>query len=100
MVYDRQHEWSAYDMSKSQSITGVIRESGYHDPMPTLKLAVDGKTLTVVLAPATRMEFRDLTDGMLLPGVTVSFVGYPSKSRADEFRAESITVARRTTELR
>jgi hypothetical protein len=100
LVYDKDHEWGAYDLGKSQTITGVIRESGYHDALPTLKMTVDGKILTVVLAPPTRMEFRDLTDDMLKPGVTVSFVGYPSKSRTNEFRAESITVARRTTELR
>ena len=100
LVYDKEHEWSAYDLAKSQTLTGAIRELGYHDPLPTLKMVADGKTLTVVLAPATRMEFRDLTDTMLQPGVTISFVGYPSKVRSNEFRAESITVSSRTTELR
>ena len=100
LVYDAQHEWSAYDLTRTQKLSGVIRELGYHDPLPTLKLAVDGKVLTVVLAPPTRMEFRDLTEDMLQPGATISIVGYPSKSRPDELRAESITVGRRTTDLR
>jgi hypothetical protein len=92
LVYDKEHEWSAYDLGKSQTITGVIRVSGYHDRLPNLKLDVNGKTLTVVLAPVTRMEFRDLTDMMLQPGVSVTSSAI-SKSLTDEFRAESITVA-------
>jgi hypothetical protein len=100
LVYDAQHQWSAYDMTQPRNLTGAIREIGFHDTMPTMKLAVDGKTLTIVLAPATRMEFRDLTDDMLKPGTTVSIVAYQSRTRADELRAESITVGRRTTDLR
>jgi hypothetical protein len=87
-------------MTQPRNLTGAIREIGFHDTMPTMKLAVDGKTLTIVLAPATRMEFRDLTDDMLKPGTTVSIVAYQSRTRADELRAESITVGRRTTDLR
>ena len=100
LVYDAEHEWSAYDSTRRETLTGVIRESGYNDPLPTLKVSVGGKTLTIVLAPPTRMEFRDLTENMLEPGTTVTVIGYPSKRRADEYRAENITVGRRTTELR
>jgi hypothetical protein len=37
---------------------------------------------------------------MLKPGMTVSVVAYRSKARADERRAESITVAKRSFDLR
>ena len=56
--------------------------------------------MDVVLAPAPRMEFRGLEENMLKPGVTVSVVAYPSKQIKDEFRAETITVGTRVTELR
>jgi len=46
------------------------------------------------------MEFRDLTEDMLKPGMTVGVTGYRSKARSGEFRAESITVAKRTFDLR
>ena len=49
-----------------------------------MTLDVDGKPLVVVLAPAPRMEFRDLTEDMLKPGMTLSVVGYRSKARAGE----------------
>ena len=54
----------------------------------------------VVLAPAPRMEFRDLTEDMLKPGMTLSVVGYRSTARPSEFRAQSLTVGRQTFDLR
>jgi len=46
------------------------------------------------------MEFRDLSDQILKPGVTASVVAYPSKQIKDEVRAATITIGRTTTELR
>ena len=54
-----------------------------------MTLEVDGKPLVVILAPAPRMEFRDLTEDMLKPGMTLTVVAYRSKARAGEFRAQS-----------
>jgi hypothetical protein len=100
LVYDAQHQWSTYDTAQPRNLTGVIREIAYYDTPPTLKLAVEGKTLTIVLAPATRMEFRDLSEEMLKPGTSISVLAYPSRNRPDELRAETLTVGRRTTDLR
>jgi hypothetical protein len=100
LVYNEQRQWNAYDLAKPQTLTGVIKEIGYFDTPPIMKLEVDKKILSIVLAPAPRMEFRDLSDDMLQPGVTVSIVGFQSKFRADELRAENITVGKRTTDLR
>jgi hypothetical protein len=100
LVYDEQHQWSAYDLANAQKLSGVLRQIKFNDPMPTLTLDVDGQPLVVILAPAPRMEFRDLTEDMLKPGMTISVVGYRSKARAGEFRAPSITVGRQTIELR
>ena len=65
-----------------------------------MTLDVYGKPVLVVLAPAPRMEFRDLTEDRLKPGMTVGVTAYRSKARPGEFRAESITIAKRTFDLR
>ena len=61
----------------------------FNDTMPRMTIEVDGKPLVVILAPAPRMEFRDLTEDMLKPGMTLSVVGYRSKERPSEFRAQA-----------
>ncbi len=65
-----------------------------------MKLEVDKKMWSVVLAPPARMEFRGLSDEMLKPGITASIVAYPNKQNKNELRAETITIGRSTTELR
>src|SRR5262249_30869936 len=32
LVYDASHDWAAYDLAKSQKLTGVIRETNYTGP--------------------------------------------------------------------
>jgi len=100
LLYGTAHDWPAYDLTKQQKMTGVIRELRYRGKPPLAKIEVDKKLLDVVLAPAARMEFRGLEENMLKAGDTVSVMVYPSKQIKDEFRAETITVGTRTTELR
>jgi hypothetical protein len=52
------------------------------------------------LAPLFRMQARGLTKDMLKPGTPVSVEGYPSTRNQHEMRAERITVAGKTVELR
>ena len=61
-VYDAQHQWSAYELGAAQKLSGVLKQIKFDDTMPTMTLDVDGKPVLVVLAPAPRMEFRDLTE--------------------------------------
>jgi hypothetical protein len=99
-VYDAQHQWSAYDLANAQKLSGILKQITFNDKMPQMTMEVDGKPLVVILAPAPRMEFRDLSEDMLKPGTTVSVVAYRSRSRAGELRAESITVEKQTFDLR
>jgi hypothetical protein len=99
-VYPPQKQWTAYDQNKSQKLTGAIKETSYKGPYGTMKIEADKKILDVVLAPPVRMDFRGLTIEMLSPGVTVSIEGFPSKLTKDEFRATTITVNGKTTDLR
>jgi hypothetical protein len=97
------HGWSEYDAGKTLTLTGTIRESGYDNPHGFVRLQVEGeqgKTWHVVLAPPSRMEARGLTREMLAQGTTATVVGYPHRKKAEEMRAERITIGDKTTELR
>ena len=94
------HGWSGYDASKALTLTGIIKEFGYEHPHGSVRLETPGKTWIVVLAPPSRMENRGLKREMLAPGTTATVVGYPNRTEPDEMRAERITIAGKTTELR
>jgi len=94
------HGWSGYDASKALTLTGIIKEFGYEHPHGSVRLETPGRTWIVVLAPPSRMENRGLKREMLAPGTTATVVGYPNRTEPDEMRAERITIAGKTTELR
>jgi hypothetical protein len=94
------HGWSGYDSGKELNLTGTITESGYEHPHGHIRLETPGKTWSVVLAPPSRMENRGLPRAQLKPGTKATVVGYPHRTEADEMRAERITIAGKTTELR
>jgi hypothetical protein len=101
ITYPPARQWPAYDLTKSQKLTGVIKETKYKDELyGTLKLVVDNKELVVVMAPPVRMAFRGLVQDMLKPGTTVTISAVPSKQAKDEVRAETITIAGKETDLR
>lgn len=94
------HGWGSYDATQPLTLTGVIREMTYANPHGTLRLEVTGKSWLVILSPPSRMQNRGLPETMLKPGTTATVVGYPHKTDTVELRAERITVAGQTTELR
>ena len=94
------HGWSGYDANQMLTLTGQIREAGYEHPHGYVVLETKDKTWTVVLAPPTRMENRGLPKTALAVGTTATVVGYPNRTDAKELRAERITIADKTTELR
>ena len=94
------HGWSSYDQNKTLKFTGKILESSYENPHGMIKLEVEKKTWTVVLAPPSRMERRGLTKDLLKVGATASVVGYPHLKIKGEMRAERIIIDDKTTELR
>jgi hypothetical protein len=94
------HGWSGYDSDKALTLTGTIREAGYEHPHGFVKLETKDKTWAVVLAPPSRMENRGLARATLKPGTTATVMGYPHRTDSSEMRAERITIAGKTTELR
>ena len=94
------HGWMSYDASQTLTLTGKVVASGYEHPHGYVKLETSGKTWTVVLAPPSRMERRGLPREASAVGATVTVVGYPHRDTTDELRAERITAAGNTVELR
>jgi len=97
------HGWTGYDESKAFSVTGVIREAKWENPHVLIRLQADngkGKTWLAYLAPVSRMEARGLKKEEIKVGETATLMGYPNKTTADELRAERITIAGKTAELR
>lgn len=94
------HGWSEYDNSKTLTLTGSIVESGYEHPHGHVRLKTPGKTWVVILAPPSRMENRGLAKAEIGKGRTVTVVGYPNREKPEEMRAERITAAGKTVELR
>ena len=94
------HGWSEYDQQKMLKLTGTIEEAGYEHPHGHIKLKTADKTWTAVLAPPSRMDSRGLTKDALKVGGQATVEGYPSRVKPEEMRAERITVAGKTVELR
>ena len=94
------HGWSEYDDSRPLQLVGTIENSGYVHPHGFVRLKTDERVWTIVLAPPTRMQNRGLNKEMLAPGNRISVYGYPNRNKAEELRAERITIGDKTTELR
>jgi hypothetical protein len=94
------HGWSGYDADTVLTLTGTVEEVYFGMPHCMLRLAADGKVWTCVLAPLSRMTNRGLPDGSIKAGDTITVVGYPHRRQTAEMRAERITIAGKTVELR
>ncbi|HEY7517122.1 MAG TPA: DUF6152 family protein [Methylomirabilota bacterium] len=94
------HGWSGYDSSRPLTLDGTIREAGYEHPHGYVRLETPDKTWLVVLAPPSRMENRGLPREMLKSGTEATVMGYQKRDDPEELRAERITIAGKTTELR
>jgi hypothetical protein len=94
------HGWGEYDATQALKLTGTIESLSYEHPHGSIRLRTPGKTWEAVLAPPSRMDSRGLSREMLKVGAEATVEGYPNKSKPDEMRAERITVAGKTVELR
>lgn len=94
------HGWGEYDASQPLTLTGTIEQVAYEHPHGSVRLKTSGKIWEAVLAPPSRMESRGLAKDLLVVGAQATVEGYPSKRKPDEMRAERITVAGKTVELR
>lgn len=93
------HGWAGYS-DEIQKLSGTIEQASYTNPHGSIQLKTTDKTWEVVLAPPSRMTSRGLTEEMLKVGTTATVEGYQSKIDENEVRAERISVAGKTVELR
>ncbi len=94
------HGWGSYDASKVLTITAPVQHLDWSNPHAHLRLTHEQEEWEATLAPLSRMQLRGLTQEMLMPGATVTVVGYASTRTPREMRAERIIVASKTVELR
>jgi hypothetical protein len=94
------HGWSSYDADKAITVKAPLTDVAWRNPHGTAKVAHEGKTWDVILAPVARMESRGLTQAMLGPKSVVTLFGYPRRDGTTEMRIERITVDGKTIELR
>lgn len=94
------HGWSSYDAAKTLTVSGKLTNLAWRNPHGEAKVAYQGKTWDVILAPVARMEARGLTPEMLGPTKTVTLVGYPRTDGAAEMRIERVIAEGKTVELR
>ena len=92
--------WSEYDAGQALKLTGQITEVGYDNPHSFVKLKTANKTWLAILAPPARLDARGLPKGALKVGATATVEGNPNKTKAEEMRAERITVSDKVVELR
>jgi hypothetical protein len=94
------HGWGSYDAAKAFTISAPVETLSWADPHARIMLKYEGATWEATLAPLSRMQARGLSEEMLKPGTPVAVQGYPSTRNQHEMRAERITVAGKTVELR
>ena len=94
------HGWGSYDANKAFTISAPVESLACTDPHAHVMLKYQGATWEATLAPLFRMQARGLSQDMLKPGTMVAVEGYPSTQKQHEMRAERITVAGKSVELR
>ncbi|MEX0959794.1 MAG: DUF6152 family protein [Burkholderiales bacterium] len=94
------HGWSNYQGGEAMTLSGTIVEVAFSYPHSTIRLQTEDKTWLVVLAPPSRMSARGLPGDMLKPGDSAAVEGYAHRRDPIELRAERITIAGKTVELR
>src|SRR5262249_32554053 len=94
------HGWGSYDANKPLTVTGPIMTSTFENHHATITVQGSDKLWTVTLAPTSRMNTRGATEKVVAVGQNIAAYGYPSTVVKDEMRAERITVAGKTYEMR
>jgi hypothetical protein len=94
------HGWGSYDAAKVFTISAPVETLTWADPHTHITVKYQNAVWEATLAPLFRMQARGLSQEMLKPGAVVTVVGYPSTQKEHEMRAERITVAGKSVELR
>ncbi|HVH29226.1 MAG TPA: hypothetical protein VM818_20870 [Vicinamibacterales bacterium] len=94
-------EWTSFDLTKSQTYTGVVKEVNWElHKLATAKIDVAGKTYDVMLGFPVRLDFRGIAEEDVAVGKTLTFQAVPSKASATDLRVETFTMGKDTIEAR
>ena len=94
-------QWDSFNLTTSKAYTGVVKALTWErDKLATAKIDVGGKQYDVMLGLPIRMDFRGITEEDLAPGTMVTFQAVVSKSTPTDLRAETLTVAKVTRDMR
>lgn len=94
------HGWGEYDAGKALTITSRVETVSPGNPHATVTVKHEGKTWLAILAPPSRMSARGMPANTIKPGAEIRLEGYPKRNGEPEMRAERITMAGKTIELR
>ena len=94
------HGWGSYDAGQKLTVSSAVQHVAWQNPHVHVHVTHEGATWEAVLAPPFRMDARGLTPALIKAGTRVQVEGYPSTGTPRELRAERITVAGKTYELR
>jgi hypothetical protein len=70
------------------------------DTVATAKIDVAGKVYDVLLGLPIRMDFRGVAQEDVAPGATLTFQAVPSRHSATDLRVQTLTIGKRTAEMR
>ena len=95
-------EWTAFDLTKPQTFTGVVKTSKYtpEDPLAFATIEAAGKTYNVLLGPPIRLDFRGLAEEDFKPGKMVTFTAVVSKQNPTELRVQTFTKGKNEIDAR
>ena len=94
-------EWTSFDLTKSQAYTGVVKELTWErDQLATAKIDIGGRLYDVMLGLPVRMDFRGIAEEDVSPGTTLTFQAVSSRQTPTDLRAQTLTIGKRTTDMR
>jgi hypothetical protein len=96
------HGWSGQDNAKMTVLEGPIQSVSYRNPHGAIAITgPDKQRWDITLAPLQRMRSRGLTEANLKVGQVVRIEGHRNLDTSRrEVKANTITIAGKTTELR
>jgi hypothetical protein len=94
------HGWGDYNVKTRLVLQGEVVAVAYGYPHVGVDLKDGNKTWHVILAPPSRMERRGVLPEELVVGLTMTVIGYGSKTEPAEMRADTILLNGRTVPMR
>jgi hypothetical protein len=94
-------EWTSFDLTKSQTYTGVVKAMKWErDEILTARMDIGGKAYEVMLGLPVRLEFRGIEEADVAPGKTLTFQAVPGRKNPNDLRVETFTMGKEPVDAR